>query len=360
MRMNGLASPVFVSGAAALSAYGFEWRGLGRAVKDQRLTFTPSAQLADSHPNVLASELPAIPSSVDAGDARGRKLMSRGARLAAIALKRALGDACWDRGREEIGFFLGVGASGGSMTELTEMLLASMNDGRFSLARFGSEGLAACNPLFAFQLMNNFTLCHGAILEGVAGPNSAFYSRGNGTVVALFEAAHAIAEGDCERALAGGADSALHPVTWAELVREGSAKNGLIPGEGAGILALAREARDPLAVLERCEFRGPGALLSDLLAPMLAGLESLPIDLVVLAPWGDVARAALRKVNEASFPRAAVLDVSECLGDSLAATPALAWVAALDLIVAKEAKKALVLNAGTDGGVGAVLLGSLP
>lgn len=355
--MNGLASPVFVSGAAAVSAFGFEWRGLGRVLKSHRLSFTPSMHLADSHAGVLVSELSTIPASVDAGDARVRKLMSRGARLGAIAVKQALGDACWDEGREEIGFFFGVGASGGSMAELTEMLRASMDDGRFSLTRFGSAGLAACNPLFAFQLMNNFTLGHGAILNGVAGPNSAFYSRGNGTVAALFEAAHAIAEGDCERALAGGADSALHPVTWAELVREGHAKNGFIPGEGAGILALAREAGRPLAILERCEFRGPSAPLSDLIRQALAGFETLPIDLVVLAPWGTPARTALRNATEASFARAAVLDVSECLGDSLAATPALAWIAALDLLVAGEADKALVLNAGTDGGVGAVLLG---
>lgn len=355
--MNGLSSPVFVSGAAAVSAFGFEWRGLGRALKSHSLGFAPSTHLADSHPGVLASELPSIPASVDAGNARVRKLMSRGARLGAIALKQALGDACWAQNREEIGFFFGVGASGGSMTELSEMLAASTHDGQFSPTRFGSAGLAACNPLFAFQLMNNFTLCHGAILDGVAGPNSAFYSRGNGTLAALFEAAHAIAEGDCELALAGGADSALHPVTWAELVREGSAKNGFIPGEGAGILALAREAGSPLALLERCEFRGPGADLSDLIRQVLAGFKALPIDLVVLAPWGDPARTALRNASEASFARAAILDISECLGDSLAATPALAWIAALDLLVAGEADKALVLNAGTDGGVGAVLLG---
>jgi hypothetical protein len=79
--------------------------------------------------------------------------------------------------------------------------------------------------------------------------------------------------------------------------------------------------------------------------------------LVVLAPWGASARATLREAAEARFAGAALLDISLGLGDSLAATPALAWVAALDLLVSGEAERALILNAGTDAAVGAVLLG---
>lgn len=355
--MNQFANPIFVSGAAAVSAFGYEWRGLGRALLSNSLSLAPSTHLSASHPGVLASELPNIPATFDAGDARARKFMSRGARLGGIALKQALADTRWEEGREDIGMFFGVGASGGCMTELTEMLGASMDESGFSLSRFGSAGLAACNPLFAFQLMNNFTLCHGAILNGLAGPNSAFYSRGNGTVAALFEASHAIAEGDCDRAFAGGADSALHPVTWAELVREGHVSNGFVPGEGAGILALAREPGNALARLERCGFYGPGDPLTDLIDQALIRSDSLPIDLVILAPWGTLAGTALRDATKGRFAGATVLDVSAGLGNSLAAAPALAWVAALDLLVAGKAKKALVLNAGTDGGVGAVVMG---
>ncbi len=351
------APPIVVSGAAALSAFGFGWRGLGRALRDRALKPAVSTQLQESHAGVLASELASIPAAVDVGDARTQKLMSRAARLGAVAVKQALDDAGWADAREEIGCFFGVGASGGSMTELREMLRASRDDAGFSLTRFGSAGLAACSPLFAFQLMNNFTLCHAAIQSGVAGPNSAFYSRGNGTLVALAEAAHALSEGDCARALAGAADTALHPVTFAELVREGRAQNGFVPGEGAGVLALTREAEQPLAVLEHCGFRGPGLAPSELVRELLEGVDGLEVDLVVLAPWGASARATLREAAEARFAGAALLDISLGLGDSLAATPALAWVAALDLLVSGEAERALILNAGTDAAVGAVLLG---
>lgn len=290
---------VFIAGAAAVSPHGFEWRGLGRA--------KPSG-----------FEMPAIPPSVDA-EPRVQKLMSRAARLGAIAIELAIRDAHWNE-REEIGCFLGVGASGGSIAELESML---------------SAGISACNPLFAFQLMNNFALCHGSIRSGIRGPNSAFFSRGTGTVAALAEAIYAIESGDCDRALAGGADSALHPVTIAELSREG---RDVVPSEGAGIVALSREERGALAAIERCDFRSDGS--SDFVG------EFQDVDLLVTMG----ARAASLASS------AGAVDAGAIFGDALAAAPALAWIAALDLLLERNAETAVILSAGVDGGLGAVLL----
>lgn len=339
MRAPGEQRPAAVVGAAAVGAFGVEWRGLGAA-------------LAGGSLPASGGELGLEP--LEGREvARARKLMSRGARLAALAMRRALADAGWSQGREEIGAWLGVGASGGAMDELEAMLRASADGGHFSHARFGEAGLLACNPLLAFQLMNNFTLCHGAILEGVAGPNAAFFSRGSGTVLALMEALHALAEGDCARALAGGADTALHPVTRAELAREGRLELGLQPAEGAGVLALAAEAPAPLAWVTRAAF-GPwreeaGPELDE------AGLRAVEPDLIVLAAWGDPARASLLRAVAELFPTVSVLDASR-LGESLAATPALAWSAALDRVASGAAERALVVSAGVDGDLGAVAL----
>src|SRR5258706_3792825 len=119
------------------------------------------------------------------------------------------------------------------------MLAESLDSGSFSLARFGRQGLAACNPLFAFQLMNNFTLCHGAILAGLGGPNGALFSRGAGTFESLGAALDSLESAACDRALAGGADSAHHPVTRAELQREGLLDPRSGASEGSALLALA-------------------------------------------------------------------------------------------------------------------------
>jgi 3-oxoacyl-(acyl-carrier-protein) synthase len=308
-------------------------------------------------------------------------MMSRGAYLAARCLGQLLREVGWaSEQRARAGYFLGVGASGGSLDDVIALLDESIEGGAFSLARFGEHGLGACNPLLAFQLMNNFTLCHGAILEGIGGPNGALFSRGVGTTAALIEAVHAIREGACEHAVAGGADSAIHPVTRAELARDGFVARGLQPAEGGGLVALAAGAGADggagagvagLAVIEGCGIASGGAAAlpgeevpppsADAIDEAVAATgarpgQGEPWELVVLAPWGPPAGDALRAWARAAAPRATVVDVSAGLGDALAASPALAWIAALDLLAAGRARRALVLAAGTDGDVGAVAL----
>jgi hypothetical protein len=341
--------PVAVAGAGAISAYGAGWHGLGSAM----LAGEPPREGVMDSPQGGASQ-----SDEKLGNPRARKMMSRSAYLAALCLRQLLQDVGWHEGRARIGYYLGVGASGGSMADFTAMLRASIVDSRFSLKRFGEQGLAACNPLLAFQLMNNFALCHGAILEGVGGPNSAFFSRGTGTTAALIEAVQAIRDGECERAVAGGADSAHHPVTEAELARGGYVAQGLVPAEGAALLALT--AGDlGVGLIEGCAVvsshgRSPAEAVSEVMhhaAPDLSG-----VDLLVIAPWGPPARDELSACLKRDVPSATLLDVSATLGDALAASPALAWVAALDLIHQQRARRALVLNAGIDGDLSAVVL----
>jgi hypothetical protein len=332
--MTGRTSRVAVVGAGAVSAFGLGWRGLGGAVVEGKPLRSTSHALATTHPGIEAAQVPALAPAQDAGDGRQRKLMSRGARLAAIVMREALRDARWNEGREEMGAFLGVGASGGAMDELTAML---------------QTGITACNPLFAFQLMNNFTLCHGTILEGVGGPNGAFFSRGGGTVRALREAVATVTTGECKRALAGGSDSALHPVTWAELGREGFAARGLVPGEGAGLLALSSRPDDTaLAWLERCE-----VLPMDGLSRVLTESQGR-VDTVLTAAWGPGMAGELG--GESARLGVPVSDTVRVLGETLAASPALAWAAALDLLAQGRARRVLVLSLGVDGELGLVEL----
>jgi hypothetical protein len=325
---------VAIVGAGAVSAFGLGWRGLGGAVVEGKPLRSSAHALAATHPGIEAAQVPALAPAQDAGDGRQRKLMSRGARLAAVVMREALRDARWSEGREEVGAFLGVGASGGAMDELTAMLQA---------------GITACNPLFAFQLMNNFTLCHGAILEGVGGPNGAFFSRGGGTVRALREALATVNTGECERALAGGSDSALHPVTWAELGREGFAARGLVPGEGAGLLALSSRPEDTaLAWMERCD-----VLPVERLSRVLAESHG-QADTVLTAAWGPgIAGELGSTVARLGVP---VSDTVSVLGEALAASPALAWAAAVDLLAQGRAHRVLVLSLGVDGELGLVEL----
>jgi 3-oxoacyl-[acyl-carrier-protein] synthase II len=243
--------------------------------------------------------------------ARARKLMSRAAELAALALRRLVRG--WsEEERRDAGLFLGVGASGGEVGELAALVEASRDGDTLSLARLGQEGLAACTPLLAFQLMNNFTLCHGAILEGIGGPSGAFFSRGAGTTAALCEAIAALEAGDCARAVAGAADTSLHPVTWAELRREGHPRRPAM--EAAALIALSTDPRGALCAVEDARPRGE--------AP--AGVD-------------------------------AVVRVEDVPGETLAAGPALAWCAAVERIAA-GARRVAVVGQGRDGDAGVVVL----
>ncbi len=343
---------ISVVAAYALGAHGMGARGLAARVRER--TLPP--------PGPIEVPLPVRPA-----DAKQRKLMSRAAWMGALAMRGALAEAAWSADREEVGAFFGVGASGAEMGELEALLGASVAEGSLSLARCGGEGLDAVNPLFAFQIMNNFTLCHGAILEGVAGPNATFFSRGAGTVTALEEACAALAEGACDRALAGAADTALHPITLAELEREGLLREGLSPAEGAAVLALARTSEGALGRVEHVQahqvprargarFPEPQALRETAAQAASEALAARPCDLAVLAPWGRGTREVLAAVENERVRAPVVVDATAALGEALAATPALAWVLALDLLVEKDQGRALVLSAGPDGDVGAVVL----
>lgn len=264
---------------------------------------------------------------------RVRKTMSRGAVLATAAMHQLVG-ALPAGALRDAGCFVGVGASGGAVSELHAMLRASTVDGAWSLARFGGAGLAACNPLLAFQLMNNFTMAHAAIQAGVGtGVHGALFSRGAGTVHALAEAVAAVSDGDATVAIAGGADSALHPVTRAELDRM-HAWSG-VPGEGAALVAVARG--EGIARIVGCR----------VIEAEARAATALPEGALVA-----ISDAALRAVIA---DRAEVLDVSAALGECLAAGPALAWLCALDLL-AGGAERIAVVTADVDGELGVVEL----
>lgn len=329
-----------IVGAAGIGPFGLDYRGMARRLG------------GDARHSRSA---PPIPPEADVGDRRSRRLMSRSAHLCAVTLHRLLDETGWRGGLDELGFFLGVGESTCGADDLFPMFRESLEGERFSLERFGARGLTASPPLVVFQLLNNFTLCHGAILEGIGGPNGVYYSSA-GTVTALAQAAHAIAEGQCRRAVAGAADHGLSPICLAELARNGFTADGLEASEGSGLLALAAEAQEPIARLERCKLlstRGRG-----LASAAETALESLgTVDAIVIAPWGRGAREGLLQATSRRHRNLEVVDLTSALGDALAATPALGWLAAIDLLTERDVARAVVLSAGIDGQLGVVALG---
>lgn len=349
-------TPIAIGAAAVVCPFGLEWRGLFQAMSAGPSRFGPLPLPPPFH----QIEAAAIDDGLLAQSPvhrRELKKMSRSAHLAAIVTHRVLGDLDPQVSPASMGFFLGVGASGATIGELTAMLEASIDAHQFSLKSFGKQGLLACNPLFAFQLMNNFTLCHSAIRHEITGPNAALFSRGGGTVSALIEALYALRNGDCQSALAGGADSACHPVTLCELSREGFIEGGLRPGEGGALLSLHAQPSGGLAsIVDASLYPSPthrwGEIMEQIKRDHLRRVDAL-----VLAPWGAPSRVSLRSVCADYFPNTPLFDLSLHLGEALAATPALAWAVGLDYLQThRSASTTLVLSLGPDGDLGAVSL----
>ncbi|MDP2304754.1 MAG: beta-ketoacyl synthase N-terminal-like domain-containing protein [Pseudomonadota bacterium] len=234
--------------------------------------------------------------------ARVRRQMSRGAWLAALAVHDALAGAALLRAEVDparTAAFLAVGAATGALDDVLRILAASTTEDHagLDLERFARRGVAACNPLLAFQLMNNFTLCHSAIREGLQGPSGAFFDGAGGGPWGAGEpaATHALREGiralaDVPWALVGAADSLLHPVTRFERAQAGL---GGVPGEGAVVLLLAREEvlsrhdGAPLAWVEIAD----GVGIADGVE-IVAGVESPSVATKSLTAYGDLGAVA--------------------------------------------------------------------
>lgn len=303
----------------------------------------------------------------DPASARQRKLMSRSARLLAVALHDALRTAALSPPYTDCGAFFGVGSSGGALPDLSALVRRSIDDHGFSMKRLGEAGLYACSPLFSFQIMNNFTLCHSAIREGLGGPSDLFFSRGGGTAQALQAAAWSLQAGECSRCIVGAADTAHYEMTDGELRRGGVMNAGVVPSEGAAALILTTQARattqgKPLALLTSCAHFPCGDVCSDLdgtvldaapqatIVALTAALTKAPQpDVIVCALWSQALRTWLT-----SQPRATslIIDAHVVLGEALAATPALAWCLALSLLDRHQASSARVICCGLDGAVG--------
>jgi hypothetical protein len=295
----------------------------------------------------------ASPAEEPLASPRARKMMSRSAYLAARCLAELIGPLGAER--TAIAYYLGVGGSAGSLDDVTRLLDASMGGGAFSLPAFGDRGLAACNPLLAFQLMNNFTMCHGAILEGLGGPNSAIFSRGAGTIAALAEAVHAVRTDEAACAITGGADAATHPVTIAELTRDGHIGRGMVPADGAALLALGPSTASDDVIVEGCAHAsGRGRSIADAIDDAVARARASTPSIVLLAPWGPPAADALASYAATRFPDVRAIETS-ARGETLAASAAFAVAAAADALQTAPGR-AIVFTLGVDSDPGVVVL----
>lgn len=276
--------------------------------------------VAGFRPGTVAAPCPLPDARQHLATPKLRKLMSDDALLATVAARLACAESGLARAAdrtvpdERLGAYVACGIGAAGWRELVPVFRDSVgDDGRLSLARLGERGLRRCNPLFAFQVLQNMALCFISIEESIRGENLALAPWDAGGAATLGEALAALQVRRVDAAVACGtsAMAGIQGTFW--LARNGllpppgvrprpldSASAGLAPADGAAAVTLERldaaRARGirPLAALtgfaQESDAAGEFAAPPDPAAVRRVVLRAL--DRAHRAP-GDVAGAVL-------------------------------------------------------------------
>jgi 3-oxoacyl-[acyl-carrier-protein] synthase II len=191
--------------------------------------------------------------------AKSLRVMARDIQLAVAAAELALADAKLEDGGVDptrIGVDLGAGLISTELDELAPAIsLATHDDGTFDYEIYGSGGIGEIPPLWLLKYLPNMPACHISILCDCQGPSNSITEAEAASNIAIGEACRIIARDRADVMISGGADSKIHPLSLVRMSLLGQmsawsgepseagrpfdrARDGWVPGEGAGILIL--------------------------------------------------------------------------------------------------------------------------
>ncbi|MBI5676348.1 MAG: hypothetical protein HZC48_11085 [Nitrospirae bacterium] len=157
---------------------------------------------------------------------------------------------------EDIGFFAGMGMVDYNRDDLLPALLKSRDShGNLDYDRFFAGGYQEIHPLWPLSMLNNISFSQVAISLDIRGENAVFAPHADSGTSAVAEAVRILIEKKAKIALAGGVSEKVSPSSLARAGLAGilsttennreavcrpfsAERNGTLPGEGCGILAL--------------------------------------------------------------------------------------------------------------------------
>jgi 3-oxoacyl-[acyl-carrier-protein] synthase II len=203
---------------------------------------------------------------------KSAKVMARDIQLAVAAAYEAVTDAglqtkCLiERGEapgppnfdtSRFGANIGAGLICSDLRELAGALATALgNDGAFSYARWGSEGMSNLTPLWLLKFLPNMLACHVTIVHDAQGPSNTITCGEASSHLAIGEAFRTVARGDVDVCICGGAESKINPMGMARpqllgrLVTDAddaparacrpfaADRRGMAPGEGGGLIII--------------------------------------------------------------------------------------------------------------------------
>lgn len=151
---------------------------------------------------------------------------------------------------------IGAGLICADLDELAGALATAADGGRFSLAKWGAEGMHNLTPLWLLKFLPNMLACHVTIVHDAQAPSNTITCAEASSHLAIGEAFRTIARGDADVCICGGAESKINPMSiarpilWkrlnvtdndrpAEASRPFSAsRRGMVAAEGGGLVIL--------------------------------------------------------------------------------------------------------------------------
>ncbi len=225
-----------------------------------------AAQVAGELPSLVLGDF--IPKTYR----KSGKVMSRDIVVAVVCAYHAVKDAALntkciiERGEapgppnldcRRFGANIGAGLIAADVHELAGALAtAADGEGRFSLARWGADGMNNLTPLWLLKFLPNMLACHVTIVHDAQAPSNTITSAEASSHLAIGEAYRTIARGDADVCICGGAESKINPMSiarplvWGRLNTDsndapqrasepfGAHRRGMVAAEGGGLVIL--------------------------------------------------------------------------------------------------------------------------
>lgn len=105
---------------------------------------------------------------------------------------------------------IGAGLISAELDELSEAIRFGIEDDKFSLRRWGIEGMSHLTPLWLLKYLPNMLSCHVTIIHDGRGPANTITCAEASSLLSVGEGTRHIGRGDADVALTGGAESKMN------------------------------------------------------------------------------------------------------------------------------------------------------
>ena len=152
------------------------------------------------------------------------KVMARDIQLAVAAADTAVRDAGlktkgidgdgYEIEPARLGCNIGAGLISCDLTEMAGAVQYAMDEqGRFSIEKWGEEGMTHLTPLWLLKYLPNMLACHVTIVHDAQGPSNTITCAEASSHLAVGEAFGTIARGAATACLCGGVESKINPMS---------------------------------------------------------------------------------------------------------------------------------------------------